>query len=99
MALIASGDQAEAEREIRWAAEHGFRGVCLGNSPVYGPTEHGKLQYNDPSFEPMWSLLEEAGLVVTFHVSTGKDPRASGGNGGAVINYVCHSMEIGRAHV
>jgi len=93
MALIASGDQAGAEREIRWAAEHGFRGVCLGNSPVYGPTEHGKLQYNDPSFEPMWSLLEEAGLVVTFHVSTGKDPRASGGNGGAVINYVCHSME------
>jgi predicted TIM-barrel fold metal-dependent hydrolase len=41
----------------------------------------------------MWALLEETGLVVTFHVSTGKDPRASGGNGGAVINYVCHSME------
>jgi predicted TIM-barrel fold metal-dependent hydrolase len=93
MALIASGDQGGAAREIRWAAEHGFRGVCLGNSPIYGPTEHGKLQYNDPSFESMWALLEETGLVVTFHVSTGKDPRASGGNGGAVINYVCHSME------
>jgi predicted TIM-barrel fold metal-dependent hydrolase len=93
MALIASGDQKGAEREIRWAAEHGFRGVCLGNSPIYGPTEHGKLQYNDPSFESMWALLEETGLVITFHVSTGKDPRASGGNGGAVINYVCHSME------
>ncbi|HET6795229.1 MAG TPA: amidohydrolase family protein, partial [Acidimicrobiales bacterium] len=93
MALIASGDQEGAMDEIRWAAEHGYRGVCLGNSPIYGPTEHGRLQYNDPSFEPMWSLLEEAGLVVTFHVSTGKDPRASGGNGGAIINYVCHSME------
>ena len=68
------------------------RGVCIGNSPIYGPTEHGKLQYQDPEFEPMWSLLEETGLVVTLHVSTGRDPRASGGNGGAIINYVCHSM-------
>ena len=33
------------------------------------------------------------GLPVTFHVSTGRDPRAVGGNGGAIINYVCHSME------
>jgi predicted TIM-barrel fold metal-dependent hydrolase len=93
MALIATGDMDGAEREIRWAAEHGFRGVCLGNSPIYGPTHFGGLQYNDPSFEPMWSLLEEIGLVISFHVSTGKDPRASGGNGGAIINYVCHSME------
>ena len=30
---------------------------------------------------------------MTFHVSTGRDPRAVGGNGGAIINYVCHSME------
>jgi predicted TIM-barrel fold metal-dependent hydrolase len=93
MALIATGDLEGAEREIRWAAEHGYRGVCLGNSPIYGPTEHGRLQYNDPSFESMWELLEEIGLVVTFHVSTGRDPRASGGNGGAIVNYVCHSME------
>lgn len=93
MALIAAGDLDGAMAEIRWAAEHSFRGVCLGNTPVYGPTEYGKLQYNDPSFESMWSLIEETGLVITFHVSTGKDPRAAGGNGGAIINYVCHSME------
>ena len=93
MALIAAGDQDGAMREIAWAAEHGFRGVCLGNSPTYGPNEPGKLQYNDPSFDAMWSLLEETGLVITFHVSTGKDPRAVGGNGGAIVNYVCHSME------
>jgi predicted TIM-barrel fold metal-dependent hydrolase len=93
MALIATGDQEGARREIEWAAANGFRGVCLGNAPIYGPTEYDKLQYNDPSFEPMWSLLEDSGLVVTFHVSTGRDPRAAGGNGGAIINYVCHSME------
>jgi predicted TIM-barrel fold metal-dependent hydrolase len=93
MALIAAGDQEGAMREIEWAAARGFRGVCLGNSPTYGPTEPGKLQYNDPSFEDMWSLLEATGLVITFHVSTGKDPRSVGGRGGAIINYVCHSME------
>lgn len=93
MALIAAGDQERARQEIEWAATRGFRGVCLGNSPTYGPVDHDKLQYNDPSFEPMWSLLDETGLVITFHVSTGRDPRAVGGNGGAIINYVCHSME------
>ena len=36
---------------------------------------------------------EELRLPLTFHVSTGRDPRAVGGNGGAIINYVCHSME------
>ncbi|HEU4431076.1 MAG TPA: amidohydrolase family protein [Myxococcota bacterium] len=92
-ACIAAGDQPGALREIRWAAEHGFRAVCLGNSVIYGPKKFGELEYNHPSFEPMWALLEECGLAVTFHVSTGRDPRAVGGNGGAIINYVCHSME------
>jgi predicted TIM-barrel fold metal-dependent hydrolase len=93
LALIAAGDREGALAEIRWATEHGFRGVCLGNSVIYGPKRFGQLEYNDPSFEPMWSLLAEAGLAVTFHVSTGRDPRAVGGNGGAIVNYVCHSME------
>jgi predicted TIM-barrel fold metal-dependent hydrolase len=92
-ASIAAGDQDGAMKEIRWAADHGFRAVCLGNSVIYGHKEYGQLEYNNPSFEPMWSLLEETGLVITFHVSTGRDPRAVGGNGGAIINYACHSME------
>jgi len=92
-ASISAGDQAGALREIRWAAEHGFRAVTFGNSVIYGPKKFGELEYNHPSFEPIWALLEETGLVVTYHVSTGRDPRAVGGNGGAIINYVCHSME------
>jgi len=92
-ALIAPGDLAGAMAEIDWAAKNGFRALCLSNSVIYGPKEWGKLEYNDPRFEPMWSQIEEAGLVVTFHVSTGRDPRAVGGAGGAIINYACHSME------
>ncbi len=79
--------------EVRWAAEHDFVGLCLGNAPIYGPKVWGHIEYNDPAFERLWSLVEETGLPVTFHVSTGRDPRAVGGNGGAIINYVCHSME------
>ena len=32
------------------------------------------------------------GLPSTLHISTGKDPRGSRGNGGAVINYAVHSL-------
>ena len=92
-ALIAAGDRNGAMQEIAWAAANGFRAVCLGNSVIYGPKEYGKLEYNDPAFEPMWRLLEETRMVITFHVSTGRDPRAVGGAGGAIINYACHSME------
>jgi len=92
-ALIAPGDMAGAMAEIAWAKDSGFRAVCLSNSVIYGPKQFGELEYNNPSMEPMWSLLEETGLVVCFHVSTGRDPRAVGGAGGAIINYACHSME------
>ena len=93
LASIATGDVELASAEAAWAAEHGFVGLCLGNSPIYGPKQWGHLEYNDAAFEPFWSRTEEAGLPLTFHVSTGRDPRAVGGNGGAIINYVCHSME------
>jgi hypothetical protein len=93
LACIAAGDIDGAMTEIEWAASHDVKGLCFGNSPIYGPKEWGRLEYNDPLFERVWSLVEETGLPVTFHVSTGRDPRAVGGAGGAVTNYVCHSME------
>ncbi len=93
LALIAAGDLDGALAEVRWAADMGYVGVCLGNSPIYGPKAPGKLEYNDPVFQPMWAAIEDADLTITFHVSTGRDPRAVTGDGGAVVNYVCHSME------
>jgi predicted TIM-barrel fold metal-dependent hydrolase len=92
-ASIAAGDVDDALAEIEWAAANGWKGLCFGNSPIYGPKEWGRLEYNDPGFERIWSLVAETGLPVTFHVSTGRDPRAVGGGGGAITNYVCHSME------
>ena len=92
MALIAAGDLDGALAEVAWAAGQGFKGLTLPAKPIFGPLTEGQLQYNDKAFEPLWSLVEETGLPLTFHVSTGRDPRAVGGHGGALINYVSHSM-------
>ena len=92
-ALIVAGDVEGAMKEIAWAAERGFKSLAFGNRPVYGPDGPDVLHYNDKIFEPLWALVEETGLPINFHVSTGKDPRAVRGNGGAIINYVCNSMQ------
>ena len=43
-------------------------------------------------FDPLWACVQATGMPITFHVSTGRDPRAARGEGGAVINYVVHSL-------
>ncbi|MCZ6807548.1 MAG: amidohydrolase family protein, partial [Deltaproteobacteria bacterium] len=50
------------------------------------------VNYNLPEFDPLWACIQDVDLPVTFHVSTGRDPRTSRGNGGAVINYAVHSL-------
>ena len=37
-------------------------------------------------------LIQDTGLPITYHISTGRDPRAARKDGGAVINYVSHSL-------
>ena len=78
--------------EIAWAAEHGFRGLTLPCKPHWGAHDPDQPNYNHPDFDWLWSAVTDAGLPITFHVSTGRDPRASRGNGGAVVNYVAHSL-------
>jgi len=59
---------------------------------VWGPPDHADLNYNLKEFDPMWTVITEVDLPVTFHVSTGRDPRSSRSRGGAVINYAVHSL-------
>jgi predicted TIM-barrel fold metal-dependent hydrolase len=92
MALVSAGDPAAAVSEVEWAAAAGFKGVLLGNQVTYGALLDSGVRYNDESCDPLWSALEAAGLPATFHVATGRDPRAVSGKGGALINYVCHAM-------
>ena len=94
MALIATGDVDAAIKEVQWAAANGFHGVLLPNRPIFSRVNEPRHppEYNDKCFEPLWAAIAETGLPITFHVSTGQDPRAVGGNGGAIINMVSHSV-------
>ena len=92
MAGICTANLEYAMAEITRAAKRGFSGISLPCKPIFGPHNHEDPNYNLPIFDPMWALIEEVNLPITFHVSTGRDPRASTGNGGAVINYVSHSL-------
>jgi predicted TIM-barrel fold metal-dependent hydrolase len=92
MAAVATGDIPGTLAEIERTAKMGFRGLTLPCKPVYGGHDVDDPNYNLPMYDPMWALIEEVDLPITFHISTGRDPRASKGMGGAVINYVSHSL-------
>jgi predicted TIM-barrel fold metal-dependent hydrolase len=60
-------DINEAISEVRFCAEHGFRGVYVpgqlkvaGAPPIY-----------DPHYEPFWAACNDMGLVLTVHVGFG----------------------------
>ena len=89
---IATADLEGSIAEVQRVAKLGFRALTLPCKPVWGAHDVDHPNYNLPVFDPLWAVIQETGLPITFHVSTGRDPRASRGNGGAVINYVSHSL-------
>lgn len=92
VAAIATGNLECALAEITRVAKMGYTTLSLPCKPIWGAHDVDHVNYNLPHFDPMWALIQEADLTMTFHVSTGRDPRAARGNGGAVINYVTHSL-------
>jgi len=92
MAALATGDVQGCVIEAQRVAKMGFRGLTLPCKPVFGPHNPRDPNYNLPVFDPLWAAIQDADLAITFHVSTGRDPRAARKNGGAVINYVSHSL-------
>ncbi|MCC7364337.1 MAG: amidohydrolase [Dehalococcoidia bacterium] len=92
LACLATGDIESAVAEIERVAKLGFRGLSLPCKPAWGPGRAEDPNYNLPEFDRLWACIEAHDLPFTFHVSTGKDPRTAKGNGGAVINYVIHSL-------
>ena len=92
LAAIATADLPGSIAEIERVARLGFRGLTLPCKPIFGAHDARHPNYNLPIFDPMWALIQEVDLPITFHVSTGRDPRAARKDGGAVINYVSHSL-------
>jgi predicted TIM-barrel fold metal-dependent hydrolase len=93
MALVATANIDEAIKDVQWAAANGFHGIMIPNRPIYHRVTEPRnpLEYNDKVFDPLWSAIEETGLPITLHVGTGQDPRSVKGNGGGLINFVCHA--------
>ncbi len=92
MACVAPAALEETIAEIQRVAALGFKGLCLPCKPVFGPPNVDDLNYNLAEFEPLWDCIEDVELPVTFHVSTGRDPRTARSQGGAIINYTVHSL-------
>src|SRR5690606_26451487 len=91
-ACIATGVIDAAVAEVQRVTRLGFRVLTLPCKPIYGAYDSEDLNYNLPAYDPLWQAAVDADVAVTFHVSTGRDPRTARGNGGAVINYVSHSL-------
>ena len=79
-------------QDIDDLAKRGFLGFSLPVKPHFGPHVSGQPNYNSPEYDPLWAAVQESGLPITFHISTGSDPRLATGNGGAIINYVAHAL-------
>jgi len=92
MAAVATGDLDGAIAEIERTAALGFRGFTLPCKPNWGAHDAEGRNYNLPEFDRLWACVQATGKPITFHISTGRDPRAAKGAGGAVINYVAHSL-------
>ena len=92
IACIATADLEGAIKEIKRVAKLGFRGINLPCKPVFGPGDADHENYNLPTFDPMWEVIQDADLPICFHIGTGKDPRGARGHGGAIINYVVHAL-------
>lgn len=91
-AALATADIEESVREVKRVAKMGFRALVLPCKPIFGAHDVTHINYNLPVFDPLWAAIQDHDLAICYHVSTGRDPRAARGNGGAVVNYVVHSM-------
>jgi predicted TIM-barrel fold metal-dependent hydrolase len=92
MASIATADLAGSIEEIERVARLGFRGLTLPCKPVFNSQDGRDPNYNMAVYDPMWAVIEETGLPITFHIGTGRDPRGASKEGGAVMNYVAHAL-------
>ena len=77
MAAIMTADVNLAIEEIKRVAKLGFRGVALPCKPIFGSHDARHPNYNMPIFDPMWTVIEDLDLPITFHISTGRDPRGA----------------------
>jgi predicted TIM-barrel fold metal-dependent hydrolase len=92
MAAIMTADIELAIAEIKRVADIGFRGITLPCKPIWGAHDARHPNYNMTMFDPMWAVIQDCDITITYHISTGRDPRAARKDGGAIINYAAHAL-------
>jgi len=61
--LVSLRDPVRAVEELDWILERGARVACMKTGHAYGRSPA------DPVFDPFWARVEEAGMVIGFHIS------------------------------
>jgi predicted TIM-barrel fold metal-dependent hydrolase len=62
---ISLRDVDRAVQELEWVLDHGARVITLRPGPAYGRSPA------HPHFDPFWARVNEAGVLVTYHVYDG----------------------------
>jgi predicted TIM-barrel fold metal-dependent hydrolase len=91
-AAIMTADLDLAINEVKRVAALGFRAVNLPCKPIYGAHDARHPNYNMPLYDSLWAAIQDYDLAITFHIATGRDPRAARKDGGAIINYAAHAL-------
>jgi predicted TIM-barrel fold metal-dependent hydrolase len=73
----------DAIKEARWAREKGLRGINFPSESGPDQVSHsrwgGQFKYNDPVWEPFWSVCEELGMTLNTHGGAGDPDDLPGG--------------------
>jgi predicted TIM-barrel fold metal-dependent hydrolase len=85
-------DVDEAIAEVRWAAEHGLRGVLVPGDHVQ---KMAGLYY--PALDPLWAACAEVGLPVHRHAAAPTESLQEGGNASQLVHFMEIQFYSGRA--
>jgi len=67
VAALPFWDLEQAVREVERTARIGHRGINL----CIRPEDHGAPPLRDPHWNPLWSVIQETDLPVSFHIGGG----------------------------
>jgi predicted TIM-barrel fold metal-dependent hydrolase len=80
-AIVSTLDIEHATAEVERVLDLGFQAIYMPTTVPDG------LEFSLERWDPLWTAVEEAGVVLAFHIGTGGNPVVYRGPGGAIVNY------------
>jgi predicted TIM-barrel fold metal-dependent hydrolase len=90
-AVISFEDIELAVGDIRWARDHGLRGIMMP------PLLPGGIYFFDPSLDPVWAACVEVGLPISQHGGSGAPAYGPPGFAAIMTLALEHSFYSGRS--